>query len=207
LLEVLHAGDPYPKIIAKGADVRTDLPLYIRHTSTSAEEVQDITPYWSDEAVTFFLGCSFSFEQALQDAGIRLRHVDERKNVAMYDTSQDTNAVGDFSGKLVVSMRPIDKHRVEEAYQLSDQFPKAHGGPVADGDKSLLGIKDLDHPQYGDSVDILDNETPVYWACGMTSQVAVKSALEKGLPWAITHSPGQMFISDLKVGEEIGKSS
>lgn len=188
------------------ADIRTDLPLYKKYRRTptggvSFETTRDIREIWSDDAVTFFLGCSFSFEEELQKAGIPLRHVDEALNVSMFTTERDTVPSPPFEGKLVVSMRPIPDGEVERANEISGRFPKAHGSPVASGPREVLGIhRSLAEPDFGDPVRIEPGETPVYWACGVTSQVAVEGALAAELdplPWAITHAPGQMFVCDL----------
>ncbi len=87
VLDVTDAGSPVPAIAAPGADIRTDLPKYrIYRHGVLTEEVTDITPYWKDDDVGFLIGCSFSFEQALINQHIPIRHIDEGVNVPMYKT-------------------------------------------------------------------------------------------------------------------------
>lgn len=140
------------------------------------------------------IGCSFSFEQALLDAGVPLRHVAQGRNVAMYKTNLPTVAAGPFHGPMVVSMRPMKAAHAIRAVQITSRFPGVHGAPVHIGDPSLIGISRLDAPDYGDAVEVLPDELPVFWACGVTPQAVVQAA---GLPFSITHAPGAMLVTDL----------
>lgn len=194
LVEVIEAGLTAPKC-APDADLRTDLPGYrVFRNGELMGEVADIRKYWSDDLVSFLIGCSFSFEEALVRAGIRLRHLELGRNVAMYRTDRPCNPAGRFRGPMVVSMRPIPAGQVELATAITARFPGSHGAPVHVGDPGPLGIADLAVPDYGDPVAILDGEVPVFWACGVTPQAVV---LESKLPFCITHAPGKMFVSDL----------
>jgi uncharacterized protein YcsI (UPF0317 family) len=159
------------------------------------EETHDATRHWRGDLVSFVLGCSFSFEQALIGEGIRLRHVEQGRNVAMYRTSVPTASAGRFSGPLVVSMRPMRAADALRAIQVTSRYPAVHGAPVHFGDPSLIGIGDLSRPDFGDPVEILDDEVPVFWACGVTPQAAVAAAKPE---FCITHSPGSMLITDLR---------
>jgi uncharacterized protein YcsI (UPF0317 family) len=143
--------------------------------------------------VTFLIGCSFTFESELIKAGIRLRHIEQKRNVAMYKTDIETLQAGPFKGPLVVSMRPVKTNLVEQAIEVTKQFTNMHGAPVHIGDPVFLGIKDIAVPDYGEFVEIEHDEVPVFWACGVTPQAAV---LEAKLPIMITHAPGHMFVSD-----------
>ena len=117
----------------------------------------------------------------------------------MYRTSRDTAAVEPFAGPLVVSMRPIPRGRVGEAYEITRPFAWAHGEPVHHGDPAALGIADLARPDWGDPVTARAGEVPVFWACGVTSQTAVMGALRSGaVDRVITHAPGHMFIGDVR---------
>lgn len=195
ILEVLEAGQSNPVLTAPGADIRVDVPLYrIFENGTLISEETNINRYWSNEFVSFLLGCSFTFETALIRAGIPLRHIDEGKNVAMYVTNIQTIPAGIFSGPLVVTMRPIPSSKVPRAVQITSRFPSVHGAPVHIGDPQKLGIRDLSHPDYGDPVEIQDDEVPVYWACGVTPQ---EVALKSKPSLMITHAPGYMFITDI----------
>jgi len=185
--------------LAVGADLRTDLPLYHVHLADGTiEEVPDVRCWWRDDLVAMLLGCSFSFEEALTRAGLPPRHVTEGGNVPMYRTSRETTPVGPFGGKLVVSMRPVPAERVSEAYEATAPFEQVHGAPIHHGDPSALGIADLARPDWGDAVTVGEDEVPVFWACGVTSQVALEAALRSGrVDLAITHAPGHMFIADV----------
>lgn len=127
-------------------------------------------------------------------AGISLRHIEEGKNVAMYVTGIEARPAGVFSGPVVVSMRPIHESRVVKAIQITSRFPMAHGAPLHTGDPGKIGIADIMHPDYGDYVEVREDEVPVFWACGVTSQAV---ALRAGPGLMITHSPGHMFITDV----------
>ncbi len=195
ILEVLEPGRHEPTVAARAADLRVDLPLYriYRHGELQAEET-DVTRYWHEGLVAFLLGCSFTFESALIRAGIPLRHIEEGKNVAMYVTSIEARPAGVFSGPVVVSMRPIPESKVVRTIQVTSRFPAAHGAPLHIGGPRKIGISDIEHPDYGEYVEIMNDEVPVFWACGVTPQaVAVKSRP----PLMITHSPGHMFVTDI----------
>lgn len=182
-------------IAHKHIDIRCDAPSYniFRH-GLQTESVTDLTPHWRDDMVSFLIGCSFSFEEALQQGGIELRHQSERKNVPMYNTNLALTAVGPFHGNMVVSMRPMRAAAAIRAIQICSRFPTVHGAPVHLGDPSLIGIKDLQTPDYGDSVHVASDELPVFWACGVTPQVAIRNAKPD---LAFSHSPGCMLVTDL----------
>ncbi|MCL6558435.1 MAG: putative hydro-lyase [Firmicutes bacterium] len=196
VLDVTDPGSPEPKKVAPGADLRTDLPLYrVFEKGVLVDEATDIKKYWRDDLVAFLLGCSFTFEKALLEAGIELRHITEEKNVAMYITNIECTPAGIFRGPLVVSMRPIKMAQVALAVQVTARFPAVHGAPVQVGNPAGLGIKDLGKPDFGEAVEILEGEVPVFWACGVTPQVAARRAKPELM---ITHAPGYMFITDLQ---------
>lgn len=195
VLAVGDPGDPRLPRLATDLDIRTDVPRYrVWREGELVDEPTDIRRLWRDEFVSFVLGCSFSFEQALIEDGIRLRHVDEGKNVAMYRTSIATEPAGRFSGPMVVTMRPMKAADAIRATQITSRFPNVHGAPVHIGDPALIGIHDLAAPDYGDAVVVLPDELPVFWACGVTPQAALQQAR---VPLAITHAPGAMLITDL----------
>jgi len=195
LIEVLEPGQFEASASAPDSDIRTDLPAYrVYRYGVLEGEVTDIVELWRDDLVSFLLGCSFTFEEALLRAGIPLRHIEEGKNVSMYVTSIETTPAGAFSGPMVVSMRPIHRSQVVKAVQITSRYPDVHGAPVHIGDPEAIGIQDLARPNYGDAVEIKDEEVPVFWACGVTPQaVAVRSRPSL----MITHSPGHMFVTDL----------
>jgi len=196
LLEIVGPGKYKTLTLAKGADLTRALPKYkVFIDGKPKYVVKNIVDFYRKDLVFFLLGCSFSFEEALLKAGIKLRHLEERKNVGMFNTNIDLNRVGKFSGKMVVSMRPIPHNRVVEACIITAHYPELHGAPVHIGSPEAIGINDILKIDYGDPVDIQDNEAPVFWACGVTPQNVLLNAK---LPFAITHFPGHMFVSDIR---------
>lgn len=193
---VLEATEPggWTCELAPGADLRTDLPRYrVWRNGRLAGTPRQVTGLWRDDLVTFLIGCSFSFETALQAAGIPLRHLEQHRNVAMYITDRLTRPAGALRGPLVVSMRPIPAHLVAEAARVTAAMPDMHGAPLLAGDPRDLGIGDLAAPDFGEPVEFADGGVPVFWACGVTSQIALQHA---AWPFAITHDPGHMLITD-----------
>ena len=196
LLDVTEPGDPRPTAIAPDADLRTDLPAYrVWRDGQLTDEPNDIRPLWRDDFVTFAIGCSFTFENALLNAGIPVRHVEQKTNVPMYKTSRPCRSAGRFAGPLVVSMRPMTPAQAVAATRICARFPRAHGVPVHLGDPAAIGISDLSKPDYGDAATVRAGEIPVFWACGVTPQAAL---MRSRLPLAITHKPGHMFLTDLR---------
>jgi uncharacterized protein YcsI (UPF0317 family) len=175
--------------------MRHDLPGYLVFRDGVAEpETTDIAMNWCRDLVTFVIGCSFTFEAALMAAGIPLRHVEQGRNVAMYRTNRPTIAVGPFHGPLVVSMRPLRRADVSRSIEITGGFPGMHGAPIYHGGGAALGIADLMQPDYGEAVEIHAGEVPVFWACGVTSQVVAEAAR---LPFFIAHAPGKMLVTDI----------
>lgn len=195
VLAVSEPGRPELPSLGQGIDIRTDVPRYRvwRHGELS-EEPTSIAHLWRDDLVSFVIGCSFSFEQALIEAGLPVRHIEQGRNVPMYRTNIPTQAAGPFRGPLVVTMRPMRAAAVIRAIQVTSRFPDVHGAPVHIGDPSLIGIADLARPDYGDAVDVRPDEMPVFWACGVTPQAAIAQARPE---FCITHAPGAMLITDL----------
>ncbi|MEK3953414.1 Uncharacterized protein YcsI, UPF0317 family [Psychrobacillus psychrotolerans] len=196
LVDVTDIGSFVPRSIAQNADIRKDIPKYrIYKDGIYVEEVLDITDYWEDDMVAFLIGCSFTFETPLLDAGIPIRHIEENCNVPMYKTNIACVKAGVFEGPTVVSMRPMSSADAIRATQITSRFPGVHGAPIHIGDPRTIGITDLSKPDFGDSVTIKDGEVPVFWACGVTPQAV---AMQSKPSIMITHAPGCMFISDLK---------
>jgi uncharacterized protein YcsI (UPF0317 family) len=195
ILDVLEPGRFEPGI-APGADLRRDLPKYrIYEKGILKSEVESVSDIFNEEMVSFLLGCSFSFENAMLAAGLPVRNIEEGKNVSMYVTNRVCAPSGPFSSPLVVSMRPMKPDQAIRAAQVTTRFYLTHGAPIHFGSPDELGIRNLAEPEFGDPVTIQPGEIPVFWACGVTSQTAVLSAR---VPLAITHSPGHMFVSDLR---------
>tara|TARA_Y100000780_G_scaffold150510_1_gene135534 strand:+ start:58 stop:855 length:798 start_codon:yes stop_codon:yes gene_type:complete len=196
LIEVLEPGEIEAKLTAPGSDVRNDVPLYrVYKNGVLDAEIKSLTDVWRKDFVTFLLGCSFSFESALQNNGIRLPHFEKGTNVSMYITNIETSSAGEFSGPMVVSMRSIAQEKVVRAVQVTSRFPSVHGSPIHVGSPETIGIEDISKPDFGDQTEIKEGEVPVFWACGVTPQSVAMSSKPKIM---ITHAPGYMFITDKK---------
>jgi uncharacterized protein YcsI (UPF0317 family) len=196
VLDVTEPGNPEPKRIASKADLRTDLPRYcVYRNGELVDEPHDLHAWWRDDLVAFLLGCSFTFENALVQAGIPVRHLEAGCNVPMYRTSIPCRSAGAFHGNMVVSMRPLTPSQAIEATRICNRFPRAHGTPVHLGEPGAIGILDLSKPDFGDPVEIKAGEIPVFWACGVTPQAV---AMQAKPPLLLTHKPGHMFVTDMK---------
>jgi uncharacterized protein YcsI (UPF0317 family) len=200
LLEALESGKFRTEFLSQDADIRTDIPRYNIYRKGKLETTgKEIKRIWNSDFVTFLLGCSFSFEEALLRANVPVRHIEENKNVPMFITNISCKPAGLFHGPMVVTMRPIPPDKVSRAVQITSRYTSVHGAPVHIGDPSKIGIKNLKKPDFGDSVTIKKDEVPVFWACGVTPQAVVMKAKPD---LCITHTPGHMFISDL-LNEEL----
>jgi uncharacterized protein YcsI (UPF0317 family) len=194
VLDVLEPGAVSGPIL--DGDVRTDVPAYRVYVDGElAEETGDVTSWWRDDLVTFLIGCSFTFEAALVEGGVPVRHVEQGVNVPMFTTARRCRSAGDIGGPLVVSMRPVPAAQVADAVRITSRYPAVHGAPVHVGDPAALGIGDLASPDFGDAVEVRPGEVPVFWACGVTPQAAV---MESRPPLAISHAPGCMLVTDAR---------
>ena len=199
VLEVTEAGSPEPVVTAPGADLRTDVPRYrVYKHGEMVEEPKDLLHRWRDDLVGFLIGCSFTFEEALTAAGLRIAHVEQGRNVPMYVTGRECVPSGPFAGPMVVSMRPYRADEIPLVVSASGRYPAMHGAPVHVGDPEALGIGDLDKPEFGEPVQIGEDQLPVFWACGVTPQAV---AMQAKPPLVITHSPGHMFVTDRRHSE------
>lgn len=195
LLQVTDEGVWEPKASAPNADLRQDLAYYnIYREGKLAERRRNILDLWQSDFVAFLLGCSFTFEPALIEAGVPVRHLEANINVPMYRTSLMCVPAGRLSGPMVVTLRPIPSDRIVRAIQVTSRFPNAHGAPVHIGDPAQIGIRDLSKPDYGDPPNIQRGDMPVFWACGVTPQALALNARPELM---ITHAPGYMFITDI----------
>ena len=201
LVGVSDTGDPRMATLGHDIDIRTDVPAYnIYRDGRLAGSATDIRDLWTDDMVAFALGCSFTFEHALMEAGIPLWHVENDATVPMYRSSIRTVPAGPFSGRMVVSLRAIPEERADDAAAISARFPLAHGGPVHRGDPAGIGIADLARPDWGDPAPVGAGEIPMFWACGVTPQVALEAAR---VPLCITHKPGHMLVTDIPQDAEV----
>ena len=195
LLGVLEPGEVSSPLLA-GGDIRTDIPSYrVFSHGSLIDEPTDATAYWTENTAAFVIGCSFTFEQALLDNNVPVAHIEQGVNVPMYLTNIDCEPAGVFSGKMVVSMRPIPASLVADAVRITSRYPAVHGAPVHVGEPGLIGIDDLAAPDFGDAVDIPAGWVPVFWACGVTPQSIVMHSKPE---LAICHSPGKMLITDVR---------
>jgi uncharacterized protein YcsI (UPF0317 family) len=205
VLDVTDPGSAEPAGVAPGADLRTDLPRYrVWRYGELVEEATDLRPWWRDDLVAFLLGCSFTFENALLQAGLPVRHIEQGRNVPMYRTALDCRPAGAFRGPMVVSMRPMTPAQAEAAARVCARFPLAHGAPVHLGDPAAIGVRDLSRPDFGDPVEVRSGEVPVFWACGVTPQAV---AVQSRPPLLLTHAPGHMFVTDLRDGDLEGRAA
>jgi uncharacterized protein YcsI (UPF0317 family) len=194
LIGVSAPGDWRVPALAEDLDIRTDTPRYrVWRSGALVDEPRDLMEWWRDDLVTFAIGCSFSFEQALLEDGIELRHISCHCTVPMYRTSIETTPAGPFRGPLVVSMRPMKPADAIRAVQITTRFPSVHGAPIHLGRPDLIGIANLAAPDYGDAVPVHDDEIPVFWACGVTPQSVIAAAKPE---FSITHYPGAMLVTD-----------
>jgi uncharacterized protein YcsI (UPF0317 family) len=189
-------GSPHVPALGADLDLRTDLPRYrVWRDGELVDEPKEVGSYWRDDLVSFVLGCSFSFEEALIEDGLEIRNVSCGVNVPMFRTSVPCASAGPFSGPLVVTMRPFKAADAIRAVQITSRFPAVHGAPVHLGRPDLIGIQDLGRPDYGDPVPVAEDEIPVFWACGVTPQAVIEAARPA---FAITHAPGTMLVTDVK---------
>jgi len=199
-------------------DLRQDAPKYRIYKdgipTDSESDPLGITSYWDKtDHIGFLIGCSYSFENALAEAGLPPRYVLQGRNVAMYRTKIPLAPAGVFTrATWVVSMRPYRVEDVERVREVTREFGRTHGEPVDWGWDAVerLGIEDITRPEWGEAARTEDGEgvfdqgeegwVPVFWGCGVTPQEAVMKAGLKGT--VLAHSPGHMIVLDL-LDEEV----
>jgi len=194
VLEVCDAGDPEPRLLAPGADLRTDLPRYAVYRDGRREsDATDVLPLWSGDLVAFLIGSGISFDAALQEAGVQTL-----RDRWVLNTTLPTHPAGRFSGSLVVTMRWLAPDQAIKAVQVTVRYPFNHGAPIHIGDPAVIGA-DLTRPPVGPPVESVPPDiVPVFWACGVTPQQA---ALEAKLDLMITHAPAHGFVTDVRARE------
>ena len=199
VLEVSDAGSRRLEWLAQDLDLARDFPRYrLYENGELTGEYTDAEALWRPDLVSFLIGCSFSFEGALLEAGLPVRHIEQGRNVPMYRTNLPCRPAGVFHGNMVVSMRPMTPAQAIRAANVTAAMPRVHGAPIHWGDPAAIGIQEIDRPDYGDAVDQKPGEIPVFWPCGVTPQNVVTQAKP---PFAITHSPGHMLITDIPNSE------
>lgn len=196
IIGMSEVGDPRIPALGLDLDIRTDVPRYrVWRNGEVIAEPLDVMAHWRDDLVAFVIGCSFSFEEALLADDIPIRHIEQDVRVPMYRTNIACKQAGPFAGPMVVSMRPLKPADAIRAVQITSRYPSVHGAPVHLGLPGSIGIADIAKPDYGDAVTINSDEIPVFWACGVTPQAVIAAAK---VPFAITHAPGLMLVTDLK---------
>ena len=189
-------NDPYFDTLGDDIDIRSDVPLYnVYKNGNLVTSVRNIKKYWNDSFIAFAIGCSFSFEDALLNAGLKIDHITNNKVVPMYRTNIKNKKSGPFNSKMVVSMRIFNQKDIDKIKQISGNFSFAHGEPVHIGDPNEIGIDNILNPDWGDTPRKKNNEEEyIFWACGVTPQNAI---IEAKIPFCITHTPGHMLITDI----------
>lgn len=196
IIGMSDVGNPTIPALGRDLDIRTDLPRYrVWRDGEVIDEPTDIVAHWRNDLVAFVIGCSFSFEEALLADDLPIRHIECGVRVPMYRTNIACISSEPFAGPMVVSMRPFKPADAIRAIQITSRFPAVHGAPVHIGHPQSIGIADLAKPDYGDAVPVAADETPVFWACGVTPQSVIAAAK---VPFAITHAPGLMLVTDLQ---------
>lgn len=192
LLASSKQGDPFLPSLGVNIDVHHDLPRYhIWRDGEVSREAADVAEFWHSDLIAFPLGCSFGFESALIDAGIPLRHIEHKRNVAMYNTNIPLKPSRTIQGEMVVSMRPVPAERVKDVTTLCEEFPLCYSVPVHIGGAGTIGINDISFPDYGDSVSVNPDEVLVLWACGLTPQNVIRASK---VPFTITNAPVKTLI-------------
>ncbi|XP_072424169.1 D-glutamate cyclase, mitochondrial isoform X6 [Chiloscyllium punctatum] len=189
--------------LSTSSDIRTDCPQYIKYERGNiAGNLSSLVEYTEQlkDMVTFYLGCSFSFESALLKADIPVRNIEQGRNISAFKTSIPCVSVGGFQCNMVVTMRPIPVDKLDAVVQVTHRMKDAHGAPVHIGHPGLIGIEDMLNPDFGDAVEAHGGDVPVFWPCGITASEAIRSC-KPGL--AFTHAPGCMFITDLQSEQEV----
>lgn len=193
ILAVTEPGSPVLAELAPGADLRTDFSGYRVYRRGCLEAgTTDVSDYWDEQMVGFLLGCSCTVDHVLRERGVPLRSEAEGRD-ALFLTNRATRAGGIFRGPLVVSVRAVPEEHVATVVEVTGRFPRCHGGPVHIGDPSVLGIRDLQQPDWGHGLSLRPGEVPIFHACGVTPQMA---ALESGAELVITHAPSHMIVLD-----------
>ena len=191
-----EVGDPHLPLLGEDLDIRTDIPRYrVWRHGELVEEPKDVLSFWRDDLVAFVIGCSHSFEEALIEDGLKIRHIERGSTVPMFRTSVACQPAGAFKGPMVVSMRPFRPADAIRAVQITTRFPAVHGAPVHIGLPELIGIADVARPDFGEPVPVEADELPVFWACGVTPQAVIAAAKPE---IAITHAPGRMIVTDIR---------
>lgn len=184
-----NVGEVGTAIFTENSDIRTDLSGYkIYKNGVYTESLPDLLWHPWKDMVSFYLGCSFSFDSKLTESGIEL------KQLGLYTSNIKCKPVGIFQPNMVVSMRAVPKHLVSTALAATINHDYCHGAPIHIGRPEDIGIQSVEESDIGFPVTLGKDEVPCFWACGITSAHALVSAK---LPISFSHSPGCMFVTDV----------
>ncbi len=198
LLDVTDTGVPEARQAAPGSDLRTDLSRYcLYREGRKVAELDDLREVWRDDHVGFVMGCSLSFDAALEAEGIPARSFRRGARIPTYTSAIPCVPAGPFQGPMVVSLKPIPQRWAAAVREVTARYPGAHGGPVHEGDPGAIGV-DPSRADWTTACEIAPDEVPMFWGCGVTPQAV---ALAAGIPEMITHAVGHMFMTDLTLAE------
>ena len=139
--------------------LRTDLPRYLVYSEGRlVEDTLDLSQFGLEGMVSFYIGCSTSFEAALRDRDIMSNDFGFSTPHSVHLSNVTLKEIGPIAGSMMVTMRPIKKDRLLETFLITSQYPDAHGAPIHMGNPALLQIQD--------PPKIEDDEVPVFWGCG-----------------------------------------
>ncbi len=194
VIHVSEPGDPIINTVSAGSDIRDDISRYcVFEKGELVATPTSLRDYWRPDAVTFLLGCSVTFEQALINNGVPMRHHAQGSTPGVYITDIPCAPAGQFAGPVVASVRAIPGHLVSRAVEVTSRYPWGHGSPLHIGDPSLIGV-DLSKPDYGDVPVFEEGDVPVFWGCGVTPQLALSEAKPE---YMFSHYPAHMYVADV----------
>jgi len=198
LLDVTDTGNPEARQVAPGSDLRTDLARYcLYRDGRFVEELTDLRALWRPDHVGFVMGCSLSFDAAMEAEGVPARSFRRGSRIPTFTSTIECVPAGPFRGPMVVSLKPIPPRWAEQVQAVTARYPGAHGGPVHVGDPAAIGV-DPSRADWTTACTIGDDEVPMFWGCGVTPQSVAMAA---GIPEMITHCVGHMFITDLRLAD------
>jgi uncharacterized protein YcsI (UPF0317 family) len=160
-------------------------------------ELDDLREVWRDDHVGFVMGCSLSFDAALEAEGIPARSFRRGARIPTFTSAIDCVPAGPFRGPMVVSLKPIPQRWAAAVREVTARYPGAHGGPVHEGDPAAIGV-DPSRADWTTGCEIAPDEVPMFWGCGVTPQAVAMAA---GIPEMITHAVGHMFMTDLTLAD------
>jgi len=177
LLYRSRPGEVSAPPLASESDVRTDLPLYaVIDNGIVSRHVRDLLEIPWEDLVTFYFGCSYSFDHFLVAAQVPIRHMIEKRDCPVYVTKIPLQPQGSFSGNMTVSMRQIPREFIQKVAEVCTPLDFAHGAPIHIGAPAIIGIEDFQHPACGDAPIVAEHDVSVFWGCGISATDAIASA-------------------------------